>query len=183
MLSGKDEFMSSLLHFSGELRRLGVGKVVGWGAKVSRLNPSQEYGCVYRLRSIRHNVQKQKLVLGLQHVKFKVEVQMEKFRNKLGLSWAKPKSSWQQQMKFQLKRGLSFSCSCSVSWRHDLSKYTVPTRVVVMLVVSALPTKVVGMLVVSALPRKVLGMLVVSDLPKQVVGMQASRQIIPSKSS
>ena len=29
--------------------------------------------------------------------------------------------------------------------RHDLSKYTVPTKVMGMLVVSALPTKVVGM--------------------------------------
>ena len=41
---------------------------------------------------------------------------------------------------------------------HDLSKYTVPTKVVEMLPVSALPTKVVGILVVSALPTKVLGM-------------------------
>ena len=47
---------------------------------------------------------------------------------------------------------------------HDLSKYTVPT-------------KVVGMLVVSALPTKVVGMLVVSDLPTKVAGMQASKQI------
>ena len=38
--------------------------------------------------------------------------------------------------------------------RHDLSKYTVPTSFVGIVV----PTKVMGMLVVSTLPTKVLGM-------------------------
>ena len=74
---------------------------------------------------------------------------------------------------------------------HALSKYTVPTTVVGMLVVSALPTKIVGMLVVSALPTKVVGMLVVSALPTKIVGMlmvsdlptKASKQINPSKRS
>ena len=38
---------------------------------------------------------------------------------------------------------------------HDLSKHTVPTSFVGI----AVPTKVVGMLVLSALPKKVLGIL------------------------
>ena len=41
---------------------------------------------------------------------------------------------------------------------HDLSKYTVPTKLVGMLVLSALPTKVLGMLVLSVLPTKIVGM-------------------------
>ena len=43
---------------------------------------------------------------------------------------------------------------------HDLSKYTIPTSFAGM----AVPTKIVGMLVVSA-------------LPKNVAGMQAHKQI------
>ena len=39
-------------------------------------------------------------------------------------------------------------------FRHDLSKYTVPTSFVGITV----PTKVMGMLVVSASPTKVVGM-------------------------
>ena len=45
---------------------------------------------------------------------------------------------------------------------HDLSKYTVPTRFVGIVV----PTKIVGMLVVTALPIKVLGMKAVNQISK-----------------
>ena len=56
----------------------------------------------------------------------------------------------------------------NMSGTHDLSKYTVPTSFVGIVI----PIKVVGTLVVLALPTKVVGIVI----PIKVVGMQAVYQ-------